>query len=309
MDLDVFIIMVFCLIDGAMKILFKDQKLRERGPDPLLTDSEVITMEVAGEYLGLDQDQEMFKYFRSHYATLFPALRPIHRTTFTRQAANLWQVKESIWQFVTGIIKYDSGLDILDSLPIPVCQFARAYRCQLFRGKAAFGKDMLIRQTFYGFRIHVRLSWPGVITRFALVPANIHELDAVYELVRGQCGLTLGDRNYWSPKVKDELSSLGVRLEASFRKASHDPWPRRSSVLSRFRYRIDTVFSQMTQRYRIKKVWARDLWHLQSRLLRKILSHTLAVLFNFAGAGRVARLRRPGRSRLIGISASSGPAA
>jgi hypothetical protein len=86
-----------------------------------------------------------------------------------------------------------------------IYQLARASRCQLFRGEAAFGKDMLIRQTFYGFRISVRLSWPGVITRFTLVPANIPELDAVYELVSGKSGLIVGDRNDWYPKVKDNL--------------------------------------------------------------------------------------------------------
>lgn len=280
MDLDIFIISIFCLIDDAMKTLINNQKLRERGPKPLLTDSEVVTMEVVGEYLGIDQDKEIFKYFRSHYSPFFPDLHKIQRTTFVRQAANLWQVKESLWQTITGYIKYDPHLFIMDSLPIPVCQFARAYRCQLFKGEAAFGKDMLIRQTFYGFRIHVRLAWPGVITRFVLVPANIHELSVVHELASSKPGLAIGDRNYWSPALKEELKQIMVQLEASFRKASHDPWHERSSLLSRFRYRIDTVFSQMTQRYQIKKVWARDLWHLQSRLLRKILSHTIVVLLN-----------------------------
>jgi hypothetical protein len=28
-------------------------------------------------------------------------------------------------------------------------------------------------------------------------------------------------------------------------------------------------------------VWARDLWHLTSRLLRTVLSHTLAFLLNY----------------------------
>jgi hypothetical protein len=35
----------------------------------------------------------MFDYFRRHFAHFFPALRRVHRTTFTRQAANLWQLK------------------------------------------------------------------------------------------------------------------------------------------------------------------------------------------------------------------------
>jgi hypothetical protein len=279
-NLDTFIVNVFCWIDDIMKILYQEQKMRERGAEPTLGDSEVLTIETVGEYLGLDQDQQIFKYFRSHFSHFFPNLRQIHRTTFVRQAANLWQAKEKVWQFITTLIRLDSHLAIVDSLPVPVCQFARAYRCQLFPGEAAFGKDMLTRQTFYGFRIHVRLSWPGIITRLALVPANVHELSVVYELVEDTPGLYLGDRNFWSPKVKEELSLKMIQLEASFRKASHDPDPERSRLISRFRYRIDTVFGQLTDQFQIKKVWARDRWHLGSRLLRKILAHTLAVFFN-----------------------------
>ena len=280
MDLDNFIINAFCVIDDTMKKMFKEHKLRQRGPAPLLSDSEVMTVEVVGEYLGISQDKDLFRYFRSHYAHFFPALKRIHRTTFTRQAANLWQVKQRVWQFVIRELTSNPTFAIVDSLPIPVCQFARAYRCRLFKGEAAFGKDMLVRQTFYGFRLHVRLSWPGIITRFSLAPGNVHELKVLPGLVEGTQGLVIGDRNFWSPALKVELAHEGIELLAPFRKASHDPYPQRSARLSRIRYRIDTVFSQLTERYRIKKVWAKDSWHLASRLLRKILSHTLAVMLN-----------------------------
>lgn len=280
MDLDTYIVNVFCVIDNVMKTLYQDQKLRARGSEPILSDSEVITIETVGEYLGFDQDKHIFYYFRSHFSHFFPALRQIHRTTFVRQAANLWQAKEKVWQFITSFIRFNPYFSIVDSLPVPVCQFARAYRCQLFKGEAAYGKDMLLRQTFYGFRIHVRMAWPGIITRFALVPANVQELSVVYELAEDNPGLYLGDRNYWSPKVKEELQQKRVQLEAPFRKASHAPQPKRSQLISRFRYLIDTVFGQLVSQFQIKKVWARDRWHLGSRLLRKILSHTLALLFN-----------------------------
>jgi len=279
-DLDTYIVNVFCLIDDTMKELFREQRLRQRGPNPLLSDSEVLAIEAVGEFLGISQDKSLFRYFRSHFTHFFPALRKIHRTTFTRQAANLWHVKQRVWQSVIRKITSTSQLSIVDSLPIPVCQFARAYRCRLFRGEAAFGKDMLVRQTFYGFRIHVRLAWPGVITRFILAPGNIHELRVLPELVEGTQGLVIGDCNFWSPSLKAELSHGGIELEAPFRKATHDPYPKRSARLSRIRYRIDTVFSQLTERYQIKKVWAKDMWHLYMRLLRKILSHTIAIILN-----------------------------
>ena len=280
MDLDDFIITVFCLLDEAVSVAIAGQRLRQRGPQPTLADSEVVTMEIVGEYLGLVQDSALFSYFRRHYAHFFPALRTVHRTTFVRQAANLWWLKERLWQDMLQQIPHDPAFAILDSLPLPVCQFARAYRCRGFRGDAAFGKDTLVRQTFYGLRVYVRLEWPGVITRLCVAPANVHELAAVPALAEQTVGLLVGDRNYWSPATTAEWHQLGVELLAPYRSAKRDPAPRWSVQLSRVRYRIDTVFGQLVDRCALKRVWARDMWHLGSRLLRKVLMHTLAVLLN-----------------------------
>ncbi len=38
------------------------------------------------------------------------------------------------------------------------------------------------------------------------------------------------------------------------------------------------MFGQLTDRFHIKRVWARDLWHLTGRIYRKVLAHTLAFL-------------------------------
>ena len=45
-----------------------------------------------------------------------------------------------------------------------------------------------------------------------------------------------------------------------------DPTPKQSALLSRVRYRIVMFSWQLVGRYSIKRVWARDLWHLMSRL-------------------------------------------
>ena len=280
MDLDDFIIAVFCVVDEAVPQVLGSQRLRERGPRPTLADSEVITMEVVGEYLGLEQDSALFAYFRRHYAHFFPALRTLHRTTFIRQAANLWRLKERVWQWLLTRLPHDPTFAIIDSFPLPVCQFARASRCRRFRGEAAFGKDTLVRQTFYGMRVHVRLEWPGVITRFGVAPANAHELTALPALAEQTAGLLVGDRNYWSPAVTAEWHAHDVEVLAPYRSAKRDPHPRWSAVLSRVRYRIDTVFGQLVSRCEVKRVWARDQWHLCNRLLRAVLMHTLAVLLN-----------------------------
>jgi Transposase DDE domain len=190
MDLSSFIIAVFCLIDDRLK----GRRIRQRGPSPRLSDAEVLAIEVVGEFLGIDTDKAIYRYFRRHYAEWFPALRSVHRTTFARQAANLWKLKEDLWQELLLLAPHDPTFALVDSMPLPACLFARAYRCKRFRGEAAFGKDALLKQTFYGFRVHMRVCWPGLITRLSIAPANAHELSVLPELVKTTRGLAVGDR-------------------------------------------------------------------------------------------------------------------
>ena len=160
MDLDSLIIAVFCLVDDTLPQAAPG-RLRERGPRPVLADAEVLTIEVVGEHLGLDRETELFSYFRRHYPHFFPGLRRVHRTTFTRQAANLWKVKEALWQRLLPETGCDPRWALVDSFPLAVCRFGRALRCRRFRSEAGYGQDHAAKATIYGFRLHARVAWPG----------------------------------------------------------------------------------------------------------------------------------------------------
>jgi Transposase DDE domain len=279
-DLESFTIAVLCLIDELLVDLAGDpawRRIRQRGPAPTLADSEVLTMEVVGEFLGYDQDVAIYQYFRRHHPGWFPALSCIHRTIFARQAANLWVVKERLWGVLLDRVRHDPALSCVDSVPVPVCRFGRAYTCSRFRGQAAFGRDTGSKATIYGFRHHLRLCWPGVLTAVSIAPANVHDRDLVPELVEGATGQVLGDRNYWDPKLSAELAPAGIALLAPFKKRASDPDPLGSRLLGRVRWRIEMVAAQLVDRFHLKRIWARDRWHLTSRVLRKVLSHTIAV--------------------------------
>lgn len=88
MTTDDLILTVFCFVDDSLKALGLE-KTRSCGPQPTLADSEVITIEIVGKFLGLDADRNLFRHFRRHHADAFPHLPCICRTTFVRQAANL----------------------------------------------------------------------------------------------------------------------------------------------------------------------------------------------------------------------------
>ncbi len=279
MDLERFTLAVLCLIDELLAELRADpdwRRVRQRGPAPVLTDAEVLTMEVVGEFLGYDQDVAIYHYFRREHPDWFPALQ-VHRTTFARHAANLWVVKEQVWQRLLDRVPHDPALSFVDSVPVPVCRFGRAYHCRRFRGQAAFGRDPGSKATVYGFRDHLRIAWPGVVRALSSAPANVHDTDLVPELVEGATGQVLGDRNYWDPKLTAELAPAGITLRAPFKQRATDPDPAGSRVLTRMRWRIETVAAQLVERFHLKRTWARDAWHLTSRTLRKVLSHTIAV--------------------------------
>src|SRR5262245_23074522 len=87
-----FILCVFCLVDDLVKQL-APPKPRARGFAPAPADSEAITVELVGEFLGLDHDKGLLAHFRRHHAAEFPGLRAVHRTTLARQAANLPALK------------------------------------------------------------------------------------------------------------------------------------------------------------------------------------------------------------------------
>jgi hypothetical protein len=124
----------------------------------------------------------------------------------------------------------------------------------------AWGHDEVAKQTYLGLRAHLRVCWPGVIVDGRLAPANLHDLAVAEELLAGVSAWTLADRNYGSPRLAAQLAAQGGWLLAPPRGARRSqqrppPW------LAGKRRRVETVIGQLTGRYHLKQVWARDAWH------------------------------------------------
>ena len=136
------IIAVYCLIDDQYDRLFPNG-VRQRGFKPELSDVEALTIVIVGEYLVLERDKAIFEYFYKHYQAWFPGLKD--RTLLVRQWANLWQVEQLIWQQLVR----DSGADlaeiqVIDTLPIPICRLKRYKRRQILTDDVLVEPDVAI---------------------------------------------------------------------------------------------------------------------------------------------------------------------
>lgn len=279
-SIEEFIIAVFCCVDDWLKEITQERAIRARGFAPALADSEVITMEVVAEYLGMDTDKAIWQYFSRHWQFLFPALGS--RSAFVRQAANLWQYKGLLQQrLAVALGGWSDDIHLIDGLPIPLCGFTRAPRCRSFKGSAAYGYCAAKKHTYYGFHGHLLVSASGVISGFSLTPANGSEREALWDLVEPIRGLLIGDKGYLSATLQQELSHVGIRLETAVRSnMSEHRSPADLKLLTRVRRLVETVIGQLVERFHIEKVWSRDLWHLTSRINRKLLAHTVCRWLN-----------------------------
>ena len=300
MTFDDYLLALFYLIDSELEAM-NLPRLRRRGPDPTLHDSEVITIELAGEFLGIDTDAGVFAHFRRYHRGEFPALAHVDRTTFARQSAKLWRVKQLLHARVLERLPAGEGADgggplwVLDSFPLRVCRFRRAPAHRSFAGRGtAYGRDPTDGGRdgrFFGFRVHLRVSDRGFCCAATLAPGNVSDVPLVAELVPPAGGVGVGDRNYWNPDAQRWLDAhRGFVLLAPFRKKKYDPWPRRAKLIGRLRQVIEPVIGQLAVRFNCQRTWARDLWHLCVRVGRKLLSHTAAALLNLRQGNPPLRL-------------------
>lgn len=281
MDRDEFIITVYCMVCEYYQALQAQAPLRRGGFAPALTDEEVITMELCGEFFKLTTDKDIFAYFRAHYRHFFPRLPD--RTLFVRHAANLWQVKAAIQHRLTvGSGQAQDPVQIIDTLPLPVCGYTRSARDRCFKPEADYGYCAAKDLKYYGFKLGLRIARSGMITHCPLLPARPHDIQFLDELLSGFVGVVPADKGFID-HVRHTLlvERHGVLLITPPRKGMAMPHsPHLLRACYRLRKCVETVGSHLTERFAVARIRVHDLWHFQHRLIRKVLAHTVGVFLN-----------------------------
>jgi hypothetical protein len=128
---------------------------------------------------------------------------------------------------------------------------------------------------------HVLISYDGVICGYSFAAANIDERDVLQDMTDGLTGTLIGDKGYIRPCLKEDLARQGLDLQTPLRKNMKDDRPKNFvTQLMKTRRLVETVIGQLTERFHIEKVRARNCWHLINRFIRKLLAHTVGVYLN-----------------------------
>ncbi len=263
-----FIVTTFVVFDKTMQALGHQDDVRAKA-----SDAEVLTVAVvAAQYFQNHLERALQVMQLGHYLS-----GPLSVSRFNRRlhrlAAWLRLLLEALGEVFT-----QGETFLIDSMPVPVCQRARAWRCRKVRGKAFCGYCPAKKEAFFGWRLHLICTPAGVPVRFDLVPGGLHDLTPIHELTSGlPAGATVyGDKGYNA--AADEatiLTDTGVRL-IPIRKANMAPtrWADKLALRA-YRKRIETLYSQF-EAMGVARLRARTNPGLELKVHASLLAATIA---------------------------------
>lgn len=286
-DLEFVFVAAFTIVDDLYPKIVPSQVCNRPGPEPHLSDSEVISISLVGEMLA-DSETAWVRFIFKNYRYLFPDLN--ERSRFHRRSKDLWIIKSLLRQQVVDQLNgFNEPLVLIDSIPVPICHYVRAGRCKLFAGEAGIMKDDLFGvceskdEKIFGFKLHLLVTIDGIPISFVLAPAGPHDVTLVKDVLDGFYNLFVGgDKGYVSKELADELlEKQGIRLISKKRKNQKiKNTSEEKYFLGKCRKIIETVGSILTQQFHLTKHRTRTLWGLMSRIISKITSLTLAIFIN-----------------------------
>lgn len=278
-----FILLVYTIIDDLYHQFVPTSVSQRRNVDTAkMSDSEIITLSICGELAGIDSENAWYSFVKRNYRHLFPRL--CSRTRFNRTRGALLQVTELLRQKLTHSFPIPtSRYFVIDSFPLPVCKFGRARYCRSFRVDGAnYGKCPSKKETYFDFKVHALITIEGYITAFEITPASVDDREGLRDFAENHLCLTvLGDKGYTGEQLWEDMQEKGICL-MSLKPSNHkNNWPKEvRQVIFRFRRRIETVFSQLSEQLNAEKVLAKSFRGLCTRLQNKILGHNLCMAFN-----------------------------
>jgi len=248
------------------------------GAKPEFTDSEVITLMLAADFIPFPSETQFVEFIRANYLFLFPKL--LDQSQFNRRARWLRLLVEELrrhWLVQLGVSSRTHFL--LDTKPVPVLGYKRSKKHSDFAGSADYGVCPSRNMKYFGYKLVVISSFDGLPVAYELVPANTDERDAaetVLAYVRE--AHVFGDKGFIGADWQAEIyERTGNRIWTVKRANQHqqnskdfDRW------LNSVRERIEGVFHEIQNTGRnIERLLAKTVLGLCTRIIAKMASHTL----------------------------------
>lgn len=248
------------------------------GRKPEFSDSEVITLMIAEDYIPYPGETQYLGYIRANHGALFPKL--LDQSQFNRRARRLRYLVEALrrdWLMELGVEQQTTYL--IDTKPIPVVGYKRSKRRSDFRGSANFGYCVSRKLYYFGYKLVLVTTLDGIPVVYDLVPANTDERQAAEAVIDRLTNATvLGDKGFlgveWQDQMHQQTGTTFVTPKRKNQKIQHPDGF--ETLLNSVRERIEGVFHELQNTGRnLERLLAKTVVGLATRVIAKVTAHLL----------------------------------
>jgi hypothetical protein len=247
---------------------------------PKLSDIELIAINICAEYLSIDSEYQLFRHLSNSKMNGL-----IERSVYNRRKRKLFYHMEDVRKLMVAKFNEFENAFIVDSMPLEICKNARANRSKICKeNESSFpSRGYCASQSsyYYGYKLHAVCSVSGVFQSFDISTASIHDIHFLQDIKQQMKDCTLiGDRGYLSANIQIDLFNYAnIKLETPMRSNQKD-YKKQPYILMKSRKRIETLFSQLCDQFKIRNNYAKSFNGFKTRILSKIMGLTFIQFVN-----------------------------
>ncbi|MDV3463017.1 IS982 family transposase [Elizabethkingia miricola] len=247
---------------------------------PKLSDLELIAINISAEYLSIDSEHQLFRYIANSKLNGM-----IERSVYNRRKRKLFEPMEKVRKLMVAKFNDIENTYIVDSMPLEICKNARANRSKICKeSEYSFpSKGFCASQSsyYYGYKLHAVCSVSGVFQSFDISTASVHDIHFMQDIKYQMSNCTLiGDRGYLSTKVQTDLFNYAnIQLDTPMR-INQKNYQKQKYIFRKSRKRIETLFSQLCDQFKIRNNYAKSFEGFKTRVLSKITALTFIQFVN-----------------------------
>ena len=269
---------IYVMIDDWYQVHASETRTGQPGKKPDFSDSEMMTVMVAMDYIPFPSERQFVEFVRANYLALFPDL--LEQSQFNRRARQVAPLLERFRQsclIELGVTLVTEGL--LDTKPVPVIGYRRSKKASEFASSADYGYCASRKLHYYGYKLVAISTLSGIPIVYDLVPASTDERKAAETLLDQVNGFHLfGDKGFLGAAWQAEINQqTGNTIWTSKRK---NQYQQQSKLFERWlnglRLRIEGLFNEIQNVGKnVERLFAKTILGLCSRIAAKMTSHLL----------------------------------
>ncbi len=197
MDLDTFMTALYVWIDDWYKAEMAEHMARHHGPQPKMSDSEVLTVAIAGQWrygVPWQSERGVVRYMLGAGRCWFPQM--LERSRYNERVRHLWAAIIKLQQALAAALAAAAPLyEVVDCLPLPGCANAQVNQSGHWLWWGTWGHGGTHGQKYWGDQLLLSVTTDHVITGWLIGPANVDDRGMLQALIAQR----QGDYQFLSP--------------------------------------------------------------------------------------------------------------